>query len=213
MFAPHSARPRLIVTFQDPEWLAQEAKLLEGIRRGDRAACEALYRAFAAPLANRVLWPRLSDRDLVADALAETFRRFFERLGDYQTRGCSVWSWLATIAANKANDIYRAQARGGRALHNYHVLLDPLWAGSGPPRPDELHEQTCLRDAVGAVLGGIHPRYRRALELRFLEDRPRSECAQALAVTLGTFDVLLLRALRAFRTAWQAQFPASEATS
>jgi RNA polymerase sigma-70 factor (ECF subfamily) len=98
-------------------------------------------------------------------------------------------------------------------LHNYQALLDPLWAASGPPRPDQLHEQGRLRDAVGAVLGAINPRYRRALELRFLEERPRTECAQALAVTLGTFDVLLLRALRAFRAAWQTQFPASEATS
>jgi len=200
------------VTFEDPAWLVEEAKLLERIRRGDRGACTALYRAFAAPLANRVLWPRLSDPDLVADALSETFRSFLERLADYQTRGSSVWGWLATIAANKASDIHRAQARGGRALHNYQALLEPLWDDLGPPRPDQAHEQVRLRDAVGTVLGTIHPRYRRAIELRFLEDRPRPECADALAVTLGTFDVLLLRALRAFRAAWQTEFSASEAT-
>lgn len=200
------------MTFEDPAWLAQETKLLERIRRGDRAACAELYRVFAGPLANRVLLPRLADRDLVADALAETFRMFLERLGDYQAQGRSVWGWLATIAANKANDIYRVQARGGRALHNYQALLEPLWTTSGPPRPDEAHEQGRLRDAVGTVLAVLNPRYRRALELRFLEDRPRPECAQALEITLGTFDVLLLRALRAFRAAWQVQFPASEAT-
>lgn len=201
------------VTFEDPAWLAHEAKLLERIRRGDRAACAELYRAFAAPLSRRVLLPRLSDGDLVADALAETFRAFVERLDDYQERGSSVWGWLATIASNKASDLHRAQARAGRALHTYQALLEPLWADSGPPRPDEAHEQTRLRDAVGTVLETINPRYRRAIELRFLEDRPRPECAAALAVTLGTFDVLLLRALRAFRTAWQVAFPANEATS
>jgi RNA polymerase sigma-70 factor (ECF subfamily) len=201
------------VTFEDPAWLAHEAKLLERLRRGDRLACAELYRAFAAPLSRRVLWPRLSDGDLVADALAETFRSFLERMDDYQARGSSVWSWLATIAANKATDIHRAQARGGRALHNYQALLEPLWADSGPPRPDETHEQAGLRAAVDRVLEAINPRYRRAIELRFLEDRPRGECAETLAVTLGTFDVLLLRALRAFRTAWQVEFPASEATS
>jgi hypothetical protein len=42
------------VTFEDPAWLAQEARLLERIRRGDRAAFGALYHAFAAPLVNRV---------------------------------------------------------------------------------------------------------------------------------------------------------------
>jgi len=201
------------VTFEDREWLALESKLLARVRRGDRAAFDSLYRAFSGPLWSRVLLPRLGDPDLAADALAETFRTMIERLGGYEDRGSSVWGWLATIAANKANDLHRARSRGERAMHSYQALLEPLWADSGPPRPDHAHEQQRLRGAVAKVLGAIHPRYRRAIELRFLEDRPRPECAQTLAVSLGTFDVLLLRALRAFRAAWQAQFPANEAAS
>jgi RNA polymerase sigma factor (sigma-70 family) len=199
------------VTFEDPKWLELESKLLGRIRRGDRAAFDILYRAFSGPLYNRVLLPRLGDVDLASDAMAETFRAFVERLDSYQERGSSVWGWLATIAANKANDVHRARARGQRAMHNYQSLLEPLWERSGPPRPDEAHEQHRLQDAVAAVLGAINARYRRAIELRFLEDRPRPECAEVLAVSLGTFDVLLLRALRAFRAAWQAQFSANEA--
>jgi len=201
------------VTFEDAKWLELEAKLLGGVRRGDRAAFASLYRAFAGPLYHRVLLPRLGDADLAADAMAETFRAFLERLVSFQEQGRSVWGWLATVAANKANDVYRARARGDRAMHNYQALLEPLWERSGPPRPDEVHEQHRLREAVATVLGTIHPRYRRAIELRFLEDRPRPECADALAVNLGTFDVLLLRALRAFRAAWQEHFPANEAAS
>ena len=52
------------------------------------------------------------------------------------------------------------------------------------------------------MLARLNPRYRRALELRFFEERSRQECAAALEVKLGTFDVLLLRALRAFRKEW-----------
>ena len=54
---------------------------------------------------------------------------------------------------------------------------------------------------VGA--GATGPR-RRALELRFFEERARPECAEALGVKIGTFDVVLLRALRAFRREWTA---------
>lgn len=199
------------MTFEDPKWREQESKLLGRLRRGDRAAFDALYRAFSGPLYSRVLLPRLGDADLAADAMAETFRTFVERLNSYQERGSSVWGWLATIAANKTNDLHRARARGERAMHNYQSLLEPLWERSGPPRPDEAHEHRRLQDAVATVLGAINARYRRAIELRFLEDRPRPECAETLAISLGTFDVLLLRALRAFRGAWQAQFPANEA--
>ena len=52
------------------------------------------------------------------------------------------------------------------------------------------------------MLSRINPRYRRAIELRFFEEQPREACAQALDVQIGTFDVVLLRALRAFRAAW-----------
>ena len=73
-------------------------------------------------------------------------------------------------------------------------------------RPGELAERKQeaerIRTSVGKVLEGLNPRYRRAIELRFLEDRPRQECADALEVKLGTFDVVLLRALRSFRKEW-----------
>jgi RNA polymerase sigma-70 factor (ECF subfamily) len=54
------------------------------------------------------------------------------------------------------------------------------------------------------VLERLNDRYRRAIELRFLEELSRESCAAALDVKLGTFDVLLLRALRAFRKDWDA---------
>ena len=63
------------------------------------------------------------------------------------------------------------------------------------------------------MLEAINPRYRRAIELRFLEDKSREECAGAMEVKLGTFDVLLLRALRAFRKEWDALVGEQEARS
>jgi len=38
-----------------------------------------------------------------------------------------------------------------------------------------------------------------------LEDLPRLECAQRMEISMGAFDVLLLRALRAFRAAFVAR--------
>ncbi|GAB5540802.1 MAG: hypothetical protein SangKO_005620 [Sandaracinaceae bacterium] len=61
-----------------------------------------------------------------------------------------------------------------------------------------------LRETVSAVLERINPRYARAISLRFFEDRSREECAAGLDVKIGTFDVVLLRALRAFRKEWEA---------
>ena len=54
------------------------------------------------------------------------------------------------------------------------------------------------------ALAQLNPRYRQALELRFLENRTRKNCATTLAIKMGTFDVLLHRALGALRKAWDA---------
>jgi RNA polymerase sigma-70 factor (ECF subfamily) len=64
--------------------------------------------------------------------------------------------------------------------------------------------ETQLRARVREVLERINPRYRRAIELRLLEDRERQACADEMAVKLGTFDVLLLRAVRSFRAEWES---------
>ena len=45
----------------------------------------------------------------------------------------------------------------------------------------------------------LQERYRTAIELRLVQELPREECAKRLDVTIGTFDVLLFRAVRAFR--------------
>ena len=191
------------MTFHDPAWLEQERRCLRELRRGDRAAFAALYRAFAQPLYARVLFPRLGDADAAQDALAETFRIMIEKLNQYEDRGGSIWSWLATIAANQARDVARARASAGRALRNFETqwapLLEPLMISPDGDAGDRLKLQASVTEALGA----INPRYSRALTLRFLEDRPRADCAALLDVKLGTFDVLLLRAVRAFRVEWQ----------
>src|SRR5262249_35334745 len=130
---------------------------------------------------------------------ADTFHTALERLADFDDRGRSVWFWLARIAANKATDQHRVRARSGRALSGYARLV-ALDEGAAPP--PSAREADQLRSSIERVLGRIHPRYRRAIELRFFEERSRDACAQALEVQVATFDVVILRALRAFRAAW-----------
>jgi RNA polymerase sigma-70 factor (ECF subfamily) len=79
-----------------------------------------------------------------------------------------------------------------------------------PPDPAELLELRIghaeLTGAVAGVLERLNPRYRRAIELRIVEELSREDCARALEVKLGTFDVLMLRALRAFKKEWTEHF-------
>lgn len=186
------------------EW---EQRCVARAQRGDRAAFAELYDAYAGPLYDRVLLPRLGSAATAEDVLAETFRAALESLADFEPRGPSIWFWLARIAANRANDAHRAAERQGRLLAGFERMVGPLLDGGPPPgtEGDQIALRLQARDRVQAVLPRLKERYRRALELRFLEDRERLDCAALLEVTPRTFDVLLLRALRAFRREWERE--------
>ena len=195
---------------KNPNWLKQERRLIKRARRGDREAFAALYRAFARPLYARVLMPNLGDPGAAQDALADTFHTALERLTQFEIKDVSIWHWLARIAKNKAMDMHRGRARTTRALCNFQNLTEPLT--HSPAEPDRLtfakDEAERLRRLVQATLEILNPRYREVIRLRFLEDKPRKECAELLEVKIGTLDVLVLRALRAFRKKWTAMVEA-----
>lgn len=188
--------------------LQQEQALLLQAQRGERAALEALYRSFAPRLYTQVLMPALGDAQAAQDALADTFRSFIERIHDLSANEQTLFAWLARVARNRAIDMHRARARGGRALMSFESMLGAL-RDSSDHNPERALEQRAshasLKGHVHAVLEQLNPRYRRALQLRFLEDRSRAQCAELMEVKLATFDVLLLRALRSFHKAFIAQ--------
>ena len=176
--------------------------MLARAARGDREAFAELYDAFAGRLFAQVLLPRLGNAAAAEEeALAETFRSALEALGKYSDQGNGLWPWLSRIAVNKVTDMHRERARTGRALASFEALLAPL-AGEVGPDADERLDQRKLAARVEEVLGRILPRYRRAIELRVLLEKERADCAREMSVTVGNFDVLVLRALRAFRAAW-----------
>ena len=186
---------------------------MQRARAGEAAAFAELYRAFAPRLYTHVLLPKLGSAVAAEDALSETFRALLEHVAQLADDERSVWPWLCRVATNKAYDMHRKKARTRRALCNFESLLAPLLPAAeqadvhGALELDDRRAE--LQTAVGRVLATLNPRYRQAIELRFLQDRPREQCAQLLEVKLGTFDVLVLRALRAFRRQWQAELALS----
>lgn len=196
----------------DENRLRWERRCLERAKAGDRQAFAELYREYARPLYSKVLMPRLGNAQAAEDALSETFRMLLERIDRTEHQGVSIWFWLSRVAVNKANDMHRVKGRTSRALASFESLLAPLRPETVDPgeAAESDDERARLAGSVRDVLERINPRYRRAIELRFLEDRSRQDCADALEVKLGTFDVVLLRALRAFRKEWDEVVGATE---
>jgi RNA polymerase sigma factor (sigma-70 family) len=173
--------------------------------QGDAEAFGEIYDAYSERIYRRVLFTLLGNAAAAEDALAETFRVGFQRLGSYTPGEVSIYYWLAAIARNKALDMHRARKVTGRALASFEALLEPL--ALEPDSPEQLFERESSRQRLGvavqSTLSQINARYREAIALRFLEDQSREACAARLGVKVGTFDVLLLRALRAFRKRWE----------
>lgn len=182
------------VELEDGQRLKWEHRLVERARAGDAQAFGELYDAYAGPLYRRVLLPRLGDPRAAEDALSETFRTALERLGAFEQRNVSIYHWLARIAHNKAMDMHRARAVTNRRIADLRNLLEPAAAAESAEGLLEVAiEGSLLKGRVRETLARLNPRYRRAIELRFFEERSRERCAEALEVKLATFDVVLLR--------------------
>ncbi|WP_172303962.1 RNA polymerase sigma factor [Pseudenhygromyxa sp. WMMC2535] len=188
-----------------PEPLADERAIVERAMEGDKRAFERLYRHYAPILFSYVLVPMLGNRDDAQDCLRETFISAHRALPRYEWRGSSIYPWLKTLAKNKARDLFRASGRRQRlrGAFSHHV---GVFGDKEPASPmEELVQAQALRKRIDAVLDTMNPRYARVLRLRLLEDRSREDCAELLDVKIGTLDVLLFRAVRAFRKACEQQ--------
>ena len=180
--------------------LDQERDVVARLQRGDRSAAAQLYQWYGNKLYRAVILTRLPNPELAEDVLKDTFRLAMERIHQFKLEDRSIWFWLRRIAANRAIDVHRARqrARRFREKHDAEETADRTMARP-PPRPDRGPEITETKDMVDLSLSRMNERYATALRLRLIEDRDREECAALLGIKVGTFDVLLHRACKAFK--------------
>lgn len=180
-----------------------DERLLERIKAGDGESFGTLYDRTRPWLLSFVIVPRVGARD-AEDVLAETYRTALQKIGEFEWRGVSLLHWLSSIAKRKALERVRRAARE-EGVEELVELLDP--PDDVPTAEAEMIRVETLRRLKARVketLSSLPPRYAEALRLRLLEGRERSDCAGRLAVSIGTFDVVLYRATRAFAKSWAA---------
>ena len=149
-----------------------------------RAARDDVY-AYAATL--------LRDRAAAEDATAAAFERAYRRRKGFDPRRGSPRAWLFGIARNAALDELRRRKRGA-AL------------GAEPPDPataapeDEV-DLAIRRAAVRAALGGLEPRERELIALRFHAGLELAEVAAVLQISPSNAGTRLHRAMQKLRKA------------
>lgn len=156
---------------------------------------------YAQPLYGTVILPRLGDASSAEEVLRDTLATAVEKIKRFTWQGKSIYPWLRQIAINKVYDVHRQSKRSRRLadamVHELPVESDP--ATHADAQLIAVEERRAHRDRIDEAMSQLQERYRTAIELRLIQELSREECARRLGVTIGTFDVLLFRAVRAFR--------------
>lgn len=195
--------------------LPEEQQQIAAAQAGDLAALRPLLERLAGPLYGTVILPRTGDAASAEELLRDALATAVEKIGQFRWQGHGLYPWLRQIALNKVHDAHR-QARRTRRLAD--ALAHEVEPGSAPESHADARlmaeqERRAHRARIDATLARVHPRYRAAIELRLVEELPREACAARLEVSVGTFDVLLFRAVRAFRREFGARDAAPPSTS
>jgi RNA polymerase sigma-70 factor (ECF subfamily) len=181
--------------------LDEEQRLVEEAQRGNLDAMRPLLERYAPPLYGTVIVPRLGDTASAEEVLRDTLATAVEKIGRFAWQGKTIYPWLRQIAINKVYDVHRLAKRSRRLAdalaHEVAVESDPTTHADAQLMAEQ--ERLAHRGRIDDALAQLAERYRTAIELRLIQELPREVCAQRLSITVGTFDVLLFRAVRAFR--------------
>jgi RNA polymerase sigma factor (sigma-70 family) len=181
--------------------LEQEQRLVQQAQDGNLDAMRPILERYASPLYGTVILPRLGDAASAEEVLRDTLATAVEKIRRFTWQGKSIYPWLRQIAINKVFDVHRQSKRSRRLadamVHELASESDPTTHADAQLIADQ--ERRVHRERIDQTLAQLQDRYRTAIELRLVQELSREDCAQRLGVTIGTFDVLLFRAVRAFR--------------
>ncbi|HEU5055287.1 MAG TPA: RNA polymerase sigma factor [Kofleriaceae bacterium] len=174
---------------------------------GNLDAMRPILESYAAPLYATVILPRLGDAATAEDVLRDTFTTAIEKIEQFRWTGKSIYVWLRQIAVNKVYDVHR---RSKRSVQLADAMAKEMPQATQPEAAADAmliaaEEQVQNRERIGHAMRALSERYRTAIQLRLIDELPREECARRMNVTTGTFDVVLFRAVRAFRKHFGAE--------
>ncbi|MEK7407153.1 MAG: sigma-70 family RNA polymerase sigma factor [Acidobacteriota bacterium] len=181
---------------------ADEALLVEGLRKGAEAAYEALIARYQQPVYSLVS-RLLNDSGDASDVVQEVFLKIFRKVGAFRGES-SLKTWIYRIAVNEAYNHQRWFSRHRRqevglegddgAGHSFSQRI----ADRGRTPFDYAVEQE-QQAMIEAALARLNPSFRTAVVLRDVEELSYEEIAQVLQVALGTVKSRILRGREALR--------------
>ena len=152
----------------------------------------------------------LGDRAAAEDVFQETFLQVHQSAEQFDTSR-RFRPWLFTIAANKARDLIRSQAR--RPANPLQASINPGDDDSGEfidlmssvdELPDEGMQKAELEKQVQKTVLGMPQHLREILLLSYFHQFPYKQISDILEIPLGTVKSRLHAAVAHFADRWKS---------
>lgn len=164
---------------------------------GSELAFRSLVERYQRPVFSLVL-RMVRDPGTAEDVTQEVFVKAWKALARYDPRRRFA-SWLFKIASNAAIDQLRRKKLPTTPIEtsdpNQSSVLDRI-EDERAESPDTLVKRRELSSALEAAVAALRPEYRLVVLLRFREELPYRDIAEATGMPLGTVKTNLRRARR-----------------
>ena len=186
-----------------------DEQLLSEYRTGNKAAFAQLVSRYHRELYH-FLVRFLGNRASAEDIFQETFLQVHQSAEQFDLQR-RFRPWLFTIAANKARDLIRSQAR--RPANPLQASISPGDGESGEfidlmqstgPLPSEPMERQELQQLVHNTVSTMPEHLREILLLSYFHQFPYKQISEILDIPLGTVKSRLHAAVAHFAERWRA---------
>lgn len=182
-----------------------ETRLIAFAQRGDVDAFNLLalkYQDMLFRISLRLIRDECGAEDAVQNALIQAFQNI------RSFRGGSFKSWLARVAVNASYDELRRMGRhASHPLEQFNQdgeeIESPVWMTDPLAGPEDLAENSELRQALQRCIRSLVPDYRLMVILVDIEGMSYEEAARAARVPVGTVKSRLARARMQLRDSLQ----------
>lgn len=185
-----------------------DEQLLEAYRFGEKATFSQLVDRYQRELFHFLI-RFLGDRAAAEDIFQETFLQVHQSAEQFDPSR-RFRPWLFTIAANKARDLMRSQAR--RPTNPLQASISPGDDDSGQfldlmqsadQMPSEPMEQEELQHLVQTTVMNMPDHLREILLLSYFHQFPYKQISEILNIPLGTVKSRLHAAVAYFADRWR----------
>lgn len=179
----------------------EDAKFIEDLRRGDRAAFGQLIDSFQGRVFNTCLnfvYNAEDAEDLAQEVFLEVFRSIRKFKGESK-----LSTWIYRISVSKSLEHIRKHKRKKRDGQVFSITA--LQESGFDPRGSELdHPGVALENkerakALFAAIAQLPDKQRTAFTLNKVEGRPYQEVADIMELSLSSIESLIFRARKALK--------------